>query len=325
MRSITSMLTSSFKTKAIVLVVLAILGGVLYYSQYYLDFTGGSSDKIYLSLVPNERNITTGIYTFDLESRKLSPALVDLEGPSQNFNGSFSQDGQMFAFISREYGDEYAQLNVMDRNMKNKRPITTSPYHKKDPRWSPDGNSIVFIVNSDGPESDNYIAVDTWEVYITDLEGNERFISKGANPIFSPDGSKLIILRSNGLHLVDIQTKSDQLVWNMVGGVAYLGMKLDISNNGSLLAWSVPDDGEILIIKINSWEPFSGFIKDRIQSSSFWPRFSPDDTYLVAQEVDWGDNDNQRLVIFDLNLKTKEVVFDLTDYVQTSMFIDDWN
>ncbi len=314
----------NFKTKIGTLLVLAILGGALYYSQYYIDFTNKSSEKIYLSLVPNERNITTGIYSFDLESRKLKSAFVDMKIPSQNFNGSFSNDGEMFALISREYGDIYAQLHVVDKNMKNKKLITSSPYHKKDPRWSPNGNSIAFIVNSDGPESNNYINVDTWKIYITDLKGNERFISNGANPIFSPDGSKLLILRSDGLHLIDIKTKSDELVWDMVGGIAYLGMKLDLSNSGSLLAWSVPDDGEILIIKIDSWEPFKGFIKDRIQSSSFWPRFSPDDTYLAAQEVDWGNNDNQRLVIFDLNLKTKEVVLDLTDYVQTSMFIDDW-
>jgi hypothetical protein len=83
-------------------------------------------------------------------------------------------------------------------------------------------------------------------------------------------------------------------------------------------------------MRVISWDPFVGELGKTIPDRAFWPVFSPDGTYLAYEAVDWptsassGGPSNARLVIFDLATPQKQVVQDLSGFVQTKMFISDW-
>jgi len=58
------------------------------------------------------------------------------------------------------------------------------------PKWSPDGNKILFASARDLKE----------EIYIMDSDGNNQIrltysIEENSNPVFSPDGEKIAFLR----------------------------------------------------------------------------------------------------------------------------------
>ncbi len=113
-----------------------------------------------------------------------------------DFNPSISSDGKKLSFVSDRDGNREiysVDLFWMDgytqwegRNLKN---LTHSPGHDWTPKYSPNGDRIVFTTYF--PETDNY------DVFVMDSDGsNKRNLTNSTwyekLPQFSPDGSYII-------------------------------------------------------------------------------------------------------------------------------------
>jgi len=323
------------KEYAIILIVLLIVAGSIIF--FYND--SGPKGKIYLTLTPNSYDSVTSLYAFDLKSKGLEKVY---QSNRITITNKFSSDESLQAYAHLiDDGSFFGSMQIFIANADgtNERQITKSTTNfKRSPAWSPDGRSLAFVglkaQESDKSVPDNWEVYegdmsvpDNWGVYITDFEGNEKFISNGIFPMFSPKGKQLLMLKDDGLYLYDIDDYvNGQRVLNMIGGGAFYNMKVGLSDDGSMLAWANIDHGIIQLYNIHSWSPFNMSVFQTLDSNAFWPVFSPDNRYLVAQKVDLENNIpvNQRLVVYDLESFEEETVLDLTDYVQDQMFVDDW-
>ena len=318
------------KVAKLILILLLVIGvgAALYWFAPQFFRPGGT---IYLSLIPNNFSEPEAIYSFDPKFRSLKRILIDNKTPSHLINYSLSSDGRKAVFSLGVFDrdgikEHYSQLFVSDSNGENRRPVTKSNSDKKNPVWSPDGTLIAFEATLNGERESDLVGrrVEQSGIFVTDLEGNERFITQGTQPHFSPDGDSVILLKNSGLYLANLESGQVERVWNMVGGLTYLGMKLDVSDDKRLLAWSSANVNDLMILDIESWKPFEAKVKDRYEVTGFWPRFSPDGKYLAFQEVDPETIRGQRLVIYKLSDGTKDTVLDLTDYYQESLWVNDW-
>jgi len=123
--------------------------------------------KIYLSLLRKGEK-TINLYQFDVEKKELKEFLPDA------FIVNFSRDGKKITFVKGEPGN--SQIFIADSDGKNIQQVTKSSdegqFLKTRPIFSPNENEIVFTkmkLRSD-------ILADEWDTYITDLNGNERFL-----------------------------------------------------------------------------------------------------------------------------------------------------
>lgn len=264
-----------------------------------------------------------GSYQFNISSYnlELNKALIGL------INGNFSDDGSESVFLTRE-GDGgkniISQIVKIDHKIDpSKKRITSSNTLKESPRLSPDGRSIVYVVIDIDAKS--YFTPEEKSVYITDLNGKEKFITKGVQPFFLTD-KKILVLKNKGIYVVDIDNNKEWLGIPFNIG-ALRSMKLGFSKNGNMLAVSDYKKSEVTIFKINNWEEssFSYYVYKKIPISGFWPVFSPDGRYLAVQEVKLTDPpSNPRLVIYNIEtLEWKEMI-NLSDYEQAAMWINDW-
>ncbi|MBI5079646.1 PD40 domain-containing protein [Candidatus Wolfebacteria bacterium] len=280
--------------------------------------------KIYLTLQSGKLfRGNLGIYEFDLNSKQNKEFLV---GKYDNFTLDFSSDGVKKVFVSNSPGGDIDNLFVNEgENSKSKQITFSSTTRKYYPLFSPDGNQIVFILSAKA-----YLPFpDDKRVYITDMNGNERFIISGTNPLFSPNGEDLLVLKNDGLYLVNINNKQSSRVIISPSGKVYPSMKLSLSKNYQMLAWSDARNGEVTVFKITNWKPFSYSIYKKIPIKAFGLTFSPDNRYLALHEAKLNNRKNvppsqSRLVIYDLETMEWQEVADLSDYNQTQMWITDW-
>ena len=157
-----------------------------------------------------ELNIITDLQPLKEEKRVLSSAT----------NVAFSSDGLEIAFIAG--GD----LWVMDTELKEPKQITSTPEEEKEPVWSSDGNSILYIKDG-GNTADIFKAsrADKSKLWWLNNKFNHEQITKDAEPkeylTLSPDGKSIAYSRLRGdLYISDISGGNPRKIissWNHVG------------------------------------------------------------------------------------------------------------
>jgi Tol biopolymer transport system component len=278
--------------------------------------------KIYLSLSKKGENILK-IYQFDVEKKELKEFL------SNAFVVNFSRDGKRITFVRGEPGN--SQIFIADFDGKNIQQVTKSKDEnsmKTRPMFSPDGKEIVFTKMK--MVSD--ILADEWDIYITDLNGNERVFSSGVMPVFSPDGKYMLILKAPGIYLLNLKTNELERVIelrdennNLILG--QVNMMLSLSRDGKKLALSNVERGEIYLFYITSWEPFRYKLQGIVRANGFWNAFSPDGNYLAVQTADIdekGELVNPRVSVLETCTLKEVISFDLKDYEPNEMWVNDW-
>jgi len=272
-------------------------------------------------------------YLFSSETSELEEFL----NPDDNFTGpvKVSPDNGKLAFVSED-NDRMMQVFIKDLSSGSVDQITRGNILAKQVSdWSPDGNQVAFVgitvLESLGELKMSLFYPEAWDIYISDLEGNLQFITNGSSPFFSPDGKYLLCLKNSGFHLVDIETRQSVQAMPESEGTAGRSMKLDLSNDRTMLALSNADGNGLFVYKIGSWRPFSLESGKSVHTTGFWPVFSPDNQYLAFEEVDVvdigeGEHEfvNPRLVFYDLESFEKQEAIDLNQYSQESMWISDW-
>ncbi len=295
--------------------------------QFKIDSSTKPSGNIHLTLEPIDGSVPQGLYFFNLESKELQTFPIKENIPAITSEIS-TVDEDIIAFISWD-ANSLSQIFTIDTSNKLLK-ITDSSTLKLSPEWSFSGDDIAYSALELSKAGDfESLMPEDWDVYVTDLKGNETFISDGVYPKWSPNNEKILLMKNDGLYLYSSRgnLNKGKLVWKVVGGEALISsMRLDVSPDGKMLAWSNIESGEIVLININSWETADMSIYKRIPSESFWPVFSPDSKSLVVQEIDYNAVDsNPRLVIYNLNTFTRETVLDLSDFNQGKMFVSDWS
>jgi len=148
----------------------------------------------------------THIYTYtpgDTAATQITFGDYDQSG------AAWSPDGQKIAFSSNRTdnpdGNTNSDIWVVDADLGEKEAgltqVTTNPGSDHSPAWSPDGESITYITNTE-PEKIWY-ATNHLAVAAADGSGDERVISKEidrniSSPRFSEDGNKIWFLLEDG-------------------------------------------------------------------------------------------------------------------------------
>lgn len=316
---------------AIVILALAILAYFAYpFYKGKLDLKRPEG-TLFLTLTPRIENPTTAVYLYDLKDKTFK--FVN-DKNSVNLNGQGLPNGLAVTssnfFNAKGLEDENIfQLYLVDtRNNFSKKQITNSrTFLKRHPELSPDGKQVAFMAKPGLSVNATSTDPDDWSVYVTDLEGREKRLGSGAYPQWSPDSKKLIFLRSDGLHLYDLEKRTEAKVWGMTNGPAVLRMGIDVSRDGSLLAWSAPKDHKVFLAKISSWDQFQIEIYKTIDNIfAFWPIFSPDSRYLAMIIGDENGKSvlNPYAAICHIEDLKVQKVLDLSDYFTSSMTLTDW-
>ena len=322
-------------------VILVIILGVVFFmfqDQILGLFRPGETTfdlkgNVYLTMRPLDNKNQIKSYSFNAETSELEEFL----NPDNNFTGpvKLSPDNGKLAFVSED-NERMMQVFVKDLSSGSIKQITRgSILAKQVIDWSSDGSQIAFVgvapFESLRDLGQSLFYPEAWDIYITDLEGNMRFITKGTSPFFSPDGKYLLCLKNSGFHLVDIESRKSVQAMSESDGTAGRSMKLDLSNDRTMLAVSNADGEGLFVYKIGSWKPFNLESGKSVHTIGFWPVFSPDNRYLAFEEVDIVDTEegkhkfvNPRLVFYDLESFEKQKTIDLNRYSQESMWISDW-
>lgn len=299
------------------------------------------------------------LYFFDIETRQFKLLFNEYRSPdwSSNFGdmyvgytSKFSSRGDKFAYAvarllrenERTRGSTIVfmdplEITTFDIKTGKWLPISRSfLYNKRLPQWSPDDTKLIFNA-VDGNEirfdpDGFFYNPNAWGVYLVDAQGKERRLTNGAYPHWSPDGSRVLFMRSDGLYMYSFESENSERVYSFSDGNVTFAAKLGLSRDGELLALTNPPTHDVKVFDVVSWEPFTISIKKRIfsgETSFFWPVFSPDSQYLVVQASDWDDasegkRSNQRLVVYELKNFESKTIASLADYNFDAAFITDW-
>jgi|GEM_PF-3989273 len=298
------------------------------YEQKTVDEDFLSTGKIFLSLEKSNKKEgdKLGIYSYDIKNDTLEEFLVDKNtNKNQEFyTNQLSPDGEQMVFASSV--EDESQIYIADKNGENKKQITTSTEKllKRCPKWSYSQDLIAFQTLPLENKALDAFLVKNWEVFVTDLNGNEKFITKGASPIFLSDG-RLLVMKENGLYIFDIENSDNKgfAIWFFGINEMTSNMKLAVSDNGKYLA--LTDSFSVSIFEIEDWKSLSMLGEARtIDVSGYWPVFSPDSNFMILQKVNKETEKNPKLFMYNLQTLEKKELLDLGDYNRLHMFVSDW-
>jgi TolB protein len=119
---------------------------------------------------------TDGIYLVRPDGNGLMRLL---EGESFTAR-AWSPDGSKLAFeLIEDPAGTGMEIGVVDVETRNQTNLTQRPGHDLFPTWSPDGEQIVFLANSECLRTGECTAHEPWEVWVMDADGrNARPLTK---------------------------------------------------------------------------------------------------------------------------------------------------
>lgn len=270
--------------------------------------------------------------TFELrlpDSRVPFPVITGAQAYTAHIN--YEKTRSVFAAIpeqllQHQYGTSTrTQLFTMDPNYNVQQITNSDTYYKVHPEWASNGTEIAFMAHKTEEEDGLMLErPDTWTIYITDLEGNEEEIVSGMYPQWSPDGSKLVYVDTDGIKVYDRATKTSTTAITAIEPMTRHN-KIDVSKDGTKLVVSYPNVGEIEVLNITSWEPFAYTNANLIQKYGLGVVFSPDAHYLAVHEVDPAEpQDTSKLMVYELGTGRSLMLQDLSMYDRTRTYVTDW-
>jgi Tol biopolymer transport system component len=181
---------------------------------------------------------------------------------------AWSPDGRHLAFArlsnpSGDYHDDHLTIEVLDLDAGEARVIASAPRTTSqaveyvNPRWSPDGAQVVFIVNSYALPPTNESLLGS-SIAVVNADGSEkdapRILTEPAlfasNPDWSPDGAR-IVFNTHGLGFAaDLAKAADLYIMSADGtGLTKLTAFDDGAGGANQPSWT-PDGASILYTSI---------------------------------------------------------------------------
>ena len=301
------------------------------------EFKVNVPGMLYLSLVPGAGTAPSGIYTYTLDSGTFGRILADINWQLPMYyiytSPSLSNDGRSLVFVRRGKGELTPQVFIAAPDGSGARQLTkNSSRLKRDPVMSPDSSDVAYEAsNASGVAGAEIGGVpNDWSIFLTNMTGDEFRIASGTNPLFSPDGTHLLALESDGLHLFDISTgktaKDTSAVLRLPNLSGYHWSRASISSDGSRIAWAVPDARQVIVGRI-SWDPLMLSVEKVIPVTAYQALFSPDGTHMAIEEVrpSSGRVDNHIVIsIYDTGSWQSADAINLTKYTNTYIRLGGW-
>lgn len=284
-----------------------------------LDKVFNPTGSIYLSLSPKKEE-TTGVYKYSFDKKTLLPYYLPKNGVA--FTGTFKASSSEL-LVAEALNNKNIQISQISSNGSSTLITNSEIQSKRHPSYSAPYSAVIFA----GKEkvSKDLGKPNDFNVYIKKEGEKERFLTQGSMPVLTPDGKSVVVIRDDGLHKVGLMGSSTEHIWKTENPGTEFNQQFSISSKGKYIAWSYPDGGYIYVLEVSSWSPFKADIKYTIKSHAFWPVFSPDENYIAFEEVEWTNPPTKaKLVVMDLISLKRNMVQDLDDFEQLSLFINEW-
>ena len=250
-------------------------------------------------------------------------------------SGADAQDSKKIAYSSTNSANGFLQIFSMDTNGTNNKQLTRMKTNCYNPKWSPDGKSIVF-------QTDNE------ELYliknVDSTEFDPFYLYKGSNPIFTHDGQNIIFnseykgylsiyymqpddiepstFELDGYSNQQVLSKDDsKMIFSSfdMGSKSVFLMDLNPSNDTDDIIFQISENTnsnlEPDISSDNNMFAYASFNSELkgtiyvnidgkekpITKGSSWtkPKFSPDDSKLACLNIT--DEENVKLFVMDLD------------------------
>ena len=304
------------------------------YSGYFSDLKG----IVYFAFADKD-DLAGDLYAFDVRKRTYKRLFDD---GFVKYTGKLSPQGDEIAYFAALLDRTVAPpkfphneaIELYVRGIKEvdiaPQPLTSgSNNSKRLPVWSPDGKRIAFMAILPSAKGEDPLKLRYWGIYLYE-DGNVRVLTRGSYPQWSPDGTKLVFLREDGLYVYSLETERAEKVHSLPPPVR-LTSKMSLSLDGSKLALSRPlrnnPGGILMIYNIASWDPFQVEVLKRFDFSDkqvYWPVFSPDNRYLLTQEINISANPDPRIMIYELETYTSRKFSDFSKYNFQVSYVTDW-
>jgi hypothetical protein len=165
---------------------------------------------------------------------------------------------------------------------------------------SPDRLTLAFSHGNSGvAEADLYL-LSNWSSALVDVASNtiSAEVSGAIQPKWSPDGSKILFMKTDGLYLYTVATHEQEKVLAIPeSGQMLTSSMYDVSPDGKRLIMTIPKKGVIIVNNIVTWEPFTLQEVGRIHEDAteyYWPQFSADGLYYTVQAITGAARSDQR-------------------------------
>ena len=315
-----------------VVVILAIVLAFFVYAHYLLT-NSSSTNKTSFTLTPGYIFLSLAVGTSSSQHVYLADTTHTLfsDAPFQGVMSSVSHDGSYIVGITGVPGHTgKTRIMQYDIALATSTVLVSDPtLLPRDPQLSPDNLQVVFdVAPATSSTAEAFFIPNQWAIYVAGIGVPPSIVTHGLYPHWSPDGSGILYVGDDGLHLYTIATGADKLVVPLSGGGASARMMFALSNDGTKLAWTNPLHEQINLYKV-SWNPFTASPSGTIPDFAFWPVFSPDGTQLAFERVDWSTNPkaqptNARLDVTDLVTHKTRMIMGLTDFNQMALFVTGW-
>ncbi|HEX6134649.1 MAG TPA: BamA/TamA family outer membrane protein [Longimicrobiales bacterium] len=203
--------------------------------RYMSSAASFSPDGRYIAFAAKDGG-QDALYVYDLRrSRIIRKLKFELNGVS---SPSWSPDGTAIVFTGLDGG--ISDLFITDLNGGLRR-LTNDKFADLMPTWSPDGSRIAFATDRSGTELD-LLMYGNMQVAVMDVASArievlpEQDDGKNINPVWSPDGTKLIWVSdrtgTNDLYLYDLQQGGLSRITDLLSGV------IAITPLSPVISWS---------------------------------------------------------------------------------------
>ena len=170
---------------------------------------------------------------------------------------AWSPDRQKIAFMSGRDGDP--EIYVMDADGSDVQRLTRYRGFDASPAWSPDGNQITFVRDTDPPATGSvYPPSGNQSIYVMDSDGsNERLAEFPTWGSWSPDGERIVfvanfdgfseisVMDSDGSNVQQLTHTPGRDAWNLAPKWSPDGQKIvfDSTRDGNFEIYVMDADG----------------------------------------------------------------------------------
>lgn len=295
---------------------------------WQIDASDSVEGKLYLTLVPKTDEPTKIIsgYTYDLKTSQMQ----DQTAGREIFH-SFDPAGKVMSYMGTAKDSPYA---IYFRQVDNQEQIVTlADIPMGAPTISPNTNQILYTERAKEVIDNQVPLTNKLTIHRVKREADGTWSSEelrqGNSPRWVTD-QLFYYLKDDGIYLGDVLSSIEHRAWDTSNNMGS-NSRLNISKDKRYLAWTLPDNGEVILFE-NRYDEnsktFSLKMLTTINTSAFWSAFSPDGSKLAVQAVDWATlhtDPKPRIEIYSVQTGQKLLQeVDLNKFIQTSMFLTDW-
>lgn len=299
----------------------------------------------------NNNDYATKLHAYDLTEKKFVqlPYGANDDNTLMRLTSNFAKTGDRLAYFETSYnanaptGDVLAFFSAMDQpwqlmvtnsmgtegQILHSGPASSWPRY---PSWSADDAKIVFMEQS--PR--DFLNPNASTIKVIDSVSKEVLVKiSGSNPVWSPEGTSILFVRSDGIYERLISEGTETNILNIAPG-AQLSARtmLAVSSDGAYLAVATSDHPEhqLLLFAIESWTPFKSSLARVLSNTvpgqrSYGPVFSPDGKYVAIHQIERLINNEvatSKLVAYDIVSGVSQDLVSLGDFNPNMTFVTDW-